>query len=61
MIKNLNFIFKKKNFNKIILYLLIYLIVFFFAYFFTPNFFNYSPQLIEESLKQNNNFNIKNI
>ena len=61
MIKNLNFIFKKKNIYKIILYLLIYFIVIFFAYFFTPNFFNYSPQLIEESLKQNNNFNIKNI
>ena len=61
MIKNLNFIFKKKNIYKIILYLLIYFIVIFLAYFFTPNFFNYSPQLIEESLKQNNNFNIKNI
>jgi len=61
MIKNLKFILKKKSIYKIVFYLLIFFIIIFFSYFFTPKFFNYSSQLIEESLKKNNYINIKNI
>ena len=61
MIKNFNFILKKKYIFRIIFYLLVFFIITFFSYFFTPKFFNYSSQLIEESLKVNNDINIKNI
>jgi hypothetical protein len=60
MIKNLNFILKKKIY-KYLFYLFVFFIIFFFSYFFTPKFFNYSSQLIEENLRANNDINIKNI
>jgi len=61
MIKKFNFFYKKKSIYQIVFYLLVSLVAIFFSYFFIPNFFNYSPQLIEESFKTNNNINIKNI
>ena len=61
MIKNFNFIFKKKKIYKILFYLTVFFIFIFFSYFFTPHFFNYNSQLIEESFKTNNDINIKNI
>ena len=61
MIKNFKFIFKKKSIYKISFYSLGFFIIVFFSYFLIPNFFIYSPQLIEESLKKNNDINIKNI
>ena len=61
MNKKLNLIFKKKKIYKIILYLFLFILFIFFVYFFIPKFFDYSPKLIEESLKKNSNFNIKNI
>ena len=61
MIKNFNFIFKKKKIYKILFYLTVFFIFTFFSYFFTPHFFNYNSQLIEESFKTNNDINIKNI
>jgi len=61
MIKNLNFILKKKCIYKYSFYLFVFFIIIFFSYFFTPKFFNYSSQLIEESLRTNNEINIKNI
>ena len=32
---------------------------FFFIYIFIPKFFNYTPKLVQESLKKNNDVNIK--
>ena len=61
MNKKLNNIFKYKKNYKIILYFHILIVIIFSVYFFIPNFFNYSPKLIEESLKKNNDVNIKNI
>ena len=61
MNKNLNFIFKKKIINKIILYFLLFTVVVFFTYFSIPKFLNYTPELIKKSLKKNSKFNIKNI
>ena len=51
---------KKKKYI-FFLYLLIFFVIIFFTYFFIPKFFDYSPQLIQESFKKNNNINIKNI
>ena len=61
MNKKLNFIFKNKNIYKFFLYLLVIFVIIFSTYFFIPNFFNYTPKLIQESLKKNSNINIKNI
>jgi hypothetical protein len=61
MIKNLNFILKKKSIYKYFFYLFLFFIIIFFSYFFTPKFFNYSSQQIEESFRTNNDINIKNI
>ena len=61
MRKKLYFIFKNKKINKVFLFLLAFFIVSFFAYLFTPNFFNYTPNLIQKSIYQNSNINIKNI
>jgi hypothetical protein len=61
MIKNFNSILKKKIIYKYFFYLFVFFNFIFFSYFFTPKFFNYSPQLIKENLKTNNDINIKNI
>ena len=61
MIKNFKFILGKKNIYKFFFYLFVFFIIIFFTYFFIPKSFNYSSQLIEESLKINNDINIKNI
>ena len=61
MNKNSNFNFKYKIINKIILYLLLSISFFFFTYLSIPKFLNYTPELIEESLRKNSGFNIKNI
>ena len=54
------YIFKKKI-HKIIFYLLLFIVVIFLAYFSIPKFLNYTPEFIKESLKKNNELNIKNI
>ena len=61
MIKKFNLISKKISIYKIIFYSFSFLFIIFFSYFLTPNFFNYSSLLVEESFKINNNINIKNI
>ena len=61
MNKKLNFIFKKKKIFKIILYFVLFIVTFFIIYLNIPKFFNYSPPLIEESLKRNSELNIKKI
>ena len=61
MIKNFKFIFKKKSIYKISFYTLVFFIIIFCSYFLTPKFFIYPSQLIEESLKKNNDINIINI
>jgi hypothetical protein len=61
MNKKSNFIFRKKKNYKIILYLLLFITTIFLAYFSMPNFFNYTPELIEKSLQKKNDINIKNI
>lgn len=61
MNKKLNFISNIKKNYKIILYLLAFIVVIFSVYFLIPNFFNYTPELIKDSLKKNNNIYIKNI
>jgi len=61
IVNNLNFIFKNKNVLKIILYLILLFILISLVYFFAPKLFDYSPQLIEKNLKQNNDIDIKNI
>ena len=61
MNKQSNYIFKKKKIYKIILYLLLFIIISFLLYFSIPKFFNYSPELIQKSLKKNSDLNIKNI
>ena len=60
MNKDSIYIFKKKI-HKIIFYLLLFIVVIFLAYFSIPKFLNYTPELIKESLKKNNELNIKNI
>ena len=49
MNKKLNNIFKYKKKYKVILYFHVFIVIVFSVYFFIPNFFNYSPKLIEES------------
>ena len=61
MNKNLNSIFKKKKIYKIILYFLIFIVIIFFFYFSIPKFLNYTPEIIERSLKKNSDIKIKNI
>ena len=61
MNKNSIFVFKKKKINKIFLYFILFIVIIFFVYFSIPKFFNYTPELIEESLKKNSKVNIKNI
>jgi len=61
MNKKLNFIFKNKKIYKIILYPLLLIVIISLVYFSIPKFFNYTPKLIEKSLKKNSNFIIKNI
>ena len=61
MNKKINFIFKKKKIYKFFLYLLVFFIVIFSTYFLIPKFFNYTPYLIQQSLKKNSNIKIKNI
>ena len=61
MNKNLKLIFKKKKIYKITLYFFLFIVIIFFSYFSIPKFLNYTPKLIEESLKKNNNLNIKDI
>ena len=61
MNKKLNLISKYKKIYKIILYFLLFIIIIFLVYFSIPKFFKYTPKLIEESLKRNSDFNIKNI
>ena len=61
MNKNLNFILRLKKNSKYILYLPVFIIIFLFIYFYIPKFFNYTPNLIQESLKKNSEINIKNI
>tara|TARA_B110000971_G_C19998762_1_gene495668 strand:- start:633 stop:1940 length:1308 start_codon:yes stop_codon:yes gene_type:complete len=51
---------KKKNY-KVILYLLAFIVIIFSVYFFIPKFFDYTPKLIQESLKKNSGITIKNI
>ena len=51
---------KKKNY-KIIFFLLLFIVTVFSVYFSVPKFFNYTPELIKESLKKNSELNIKNI
>ncbi len=53
MNKKLNFISNIKKNYKIILYLLAFIVVIFSVYFLIPNFFNYTPELIKDSLKKN--------
>ena len=60
MNKDSIYIFKKKI-HKLIFYLLLIIVVIFLAYFLIPKFLNYTPELIKESLKKNNELNIKNI
>jgi hypothetical protein len=59
MNKKLKLIFIDKKKYKIILYLLLFIVFFFFIYIFIPKFFNYTPKLVQESLKKNNDVNIK--
>ena len=61
MIKKFNFIIKKKIIYKYFFYIFVFFLSIFFTYFFTPKFFKYPSQLIEESLRINNDINIKNI
>ena len=61
MNKKLNFIFRNKTKYKIFLYLLVFIIIIFFVYLFVPKLFNYTPELVKESLKKNSNININNI
>jgi hypothetical protein len=61
MIKNFNFIFNKKIIYKNFFLLLLFFFIIFFFYFSIPRFFNYSPQLIKESLTINNDIDIKDI
>ncbi len=61
MNKKLNFIFKNKKIYKIILYPFLLIVIISLVYFSIPKFFNYTPKLIERSLKKNSNFIIKNI
>ena len=61
MNKNLNSIFKKKKIYKTILYFLIFIVIIFFFYFSIPKFLNYTPEIIERSLKKNSDIKIKNI
>ena len=60
MNKDSIYIFKKKI-HKLIFYLLLIIVVIFLAYFLIPKFLNYTTELIKESLKKNNELNIKNI
>ena len=60
MNKKLNYILKKKK-SKFILYLLVFIVIIFSTFFLIPKFFNYTPSLIQESLKKNSDINIKNI
>jgi hypothetical protein len=50
-----------KNIRKTFLYLLLPAAFISLIYFSIPKFFNYTTQLIEESLKKNSNFTIKDI
>ena len=52
MNKRTIFIFKYKKIYKIILYLLLFITTIFLVYFSIPNFFNYTSELVEESLKK---------
>jgi len=61
MNKKFKFIFKYKKNYKSILYLLLFIVFIFSIYFFIPKFFNYTPKLVQESLKRNSNINIKHI
>jgi len=61
MNKKFNFVFKKKKIYKTILYLLLSTVIFLLVYFSIPNFFNYTPALIQKSLKKNSHIDIKNI
>ena len=61
MNKKFKFIFKYKKNYKSILYLLLFIVFIFSIYFFIPNFFKYTPKLVQESLKKNSNINIKHI
>ena len=59
--KELNSILNNKKISKFILYILLFSTLFFIFYFSTPKLFNYSVQVIESSLKSNNNISVKNI
>jgi len=61
MNKKFKFIFKYKKNYKFILYLLLCISVIFFIYLHIPKFFNYTPKLVQESLKKNSDINIKHI
>jgi hypothetical protein len=61
MNKKFKFIFKDKKNYKVILYLLFFVVFIFFVYFFIPKFFNYTPKLVQESLKKNSDINIEYI
>jgi hypothetical protein len=61
MNKKLKFIFKDKKNYKSILYLLLLIVSSFTIYSLIPKFFNYTPKLVQESLKINSNINIKQI
>ena len=61
MNKKFKFIFKYKKNYKFILYLLLCIGVIFFIYLHIPKFFNYTPKLVQESLKKNSDINIKHI
>ena len=60
MNKKTNFFFKKKTY-KFFLYTLLFIVIIFLVYLSIPKLFNYTPQLVEESLKKNSDFKIKNI
>ena len=61
MNKKLNYILNLKKNLKYILYLLVFLVIIFSIFFIIPKFFNYTPSLIQESLKKNSDIRIKNI
>jgi hypothetical protein len=61
MNKNFNFIFKEKKFYKVVLYLLIFIVIIFSVYFSIPKFFNYTPKLIQESLRKNSDISVRDI
>tara|TARA_B110000971_G_scaffold93906_1_gene96539 strand:- start:227 stop:1555 length:1329 start_codon:yes stop_codon:yes gene_type:complete len=59
--KKLNFTLKDQKKLKFFLYLFFFFFFFFFTYLCIPKLLNFSPELIKENLKNNNNININKI